>query len=366
MTTLTLNTLPSLTIPPLDAAAIKAAQARQNQLTKPPGSLGKLETLAIWLAGCQATSQPSINRPHITIFAADHGVTEAGVSAFPAVVTQEMVKNFSRGGAAITVIARAENAHFEVVDVGMFESVGERTHLVIDRVGAGTANFLKTPAMTEAELEAALNVGRRAVERTLANQADLFIGGEMGIGNTTAATALICQQTGISPSQAIGAGTGLTAEQLPHKQQVIEQALAKHQQAMHTPMQALQHLGGFEIAALTGAYLTAAQHGLPILIDGVISSAAALIAVQTCPDSLAWMQFAHQSVEPAQQAVFKALGVEPLLDLGMRLGEGSGAAMALPIVKLACQLHNQMATFEEASVSTADEQAISSAHANHA
>lgn len=356
----------NLTCNPPSPEVQKQAQARQNQLTKPPGSLGKLEEMVVWLAGCQNSAMPQVQQPWITIFAADHGITEENISAFPPVVTQEMVKNFIRGGAAISVIARAEQAQFEVVDAGIFQPISldndlkqaaEKNRFIEDRVAAGTANFSQQPAMTKSQLLSSLNVGARAVQRAVAAEADIFIGGEMGIGNTTAATALICQQTSLSPAEAVGAGTGLPPEQLPHKQQVIENALKHHSQHIQTPLDALQTLGGFEIAALAGAYLAAARVGLPVLVDGVISSAAALIAVQTQPQVAPWLCFAHQSVEPAQQAVFQKLQVAPILNLEMRLGEGSGAASLLPLIKLACTLHQQMATFEEAAVSTAESDA---------
>lgn len=339
---------------PLCQTSMQAAVARQASLTKPAGSLGRLEEMAIWLAGCQGKVCPKIERPWISVFAADHGVTEEGVSAFPAVVTQEMVKNFAAGGAAITVLARENGAQFEVVDIGVFNDVAPLPNLISARVAAGSSNFKLQPAMTEAQLQAALTAGEAAVERALAAGADLFIGGEMGIGNTTAAAAMISRLCNAPLETIVGHGTGINDEQKQHKAKVIQTALDLHRAAMTDAMSVLQHIGGLEIAALTGAYLHCARHGLPMVIDGVISCAAALVACKVAPQAKAWMVFGHQSVEPAQQAVFADLAVEPLIDLQMRLGEGSGAALAIPLIKLACALHAQMATFEQAGVSGAD------------
>lgn len=341
---------------------IKQAQAYQNQLTKPAGSLGQLETIATRVAGMQATLKPSIQSPWISIFAADHGVTDMGVSAFPAVVTQEMVKNFSAGGAAITVLAKSLNAEFEVVDVGVINDISPLPNLVSARVASGTQNIAEAPAMTLAQCKQAMQAGVQAVHRALAQQADIFVGGEMGIGNTTAATAIIAQLSSSPVDQIdekivgkiVGLGTGIDDTQKQHKIKVIEQALARHltsESNPQDPLTILASLGGFEIAALTGAYLEAGQQGLPVVVDGVIASAAAWVAVLLAPALKDWLFFGHASLEPAQQAVFKALSVTPLLQLNMRLGEGSGAAMAVPIIQLACQLHANMATFDEALVS---------------
>jgi len=330
------------------------AKQRQNTLTKPPGSLGQLERIAIQLAGCKGEVCPEITQPWISVFAADHGITEEGVSAFPAVVTQEMVKNFSAGGAAITVIAKQEQACFEVVDVGVFNDVSPLPKLVSQRVAAGSFNFAKQHAMTAEIVQKAMNVGKKAVKRALDSQADLFIGGEMGIGNTSAATAIISQVCQQPIAQLVGRGTGVNDEQLAHKQSVLESALALHQASMQTPQDILCCVGGLEIAALTGAYLECASVGLPMVVDGVIACSSALIAFEMEPQVKEWMLFGHQSVEPAQQAVFEHMGVSPILDLSMRLGEGSGAAMAIPIIRLACALHANMATFEEAQVSDAN------------
>lgn len=341
----------NINIKPIDLSVRESARAYQNQLTKPPGSLGQLEEIAIRLAGCQGKLQPTITKPWISVFAADHGITEEGVSAFPAVVTQEMVKNFSAGGAAITVLAKQLNVHFEVIDVGVFSDVAPLPNLISDRVAAGSHNFSQCAAMDKAMMQKALAVGEEAVNRAREFGADLFIAGEMGIGNTTAATAMISQLCSTNLDDLVGRGTGIDDQQLVHKRQMIENALKLHQPQCTSALEVLRCVGGLEIAALTGAYLNCAEHGLPVVIDGVISCAAALVAFEIAPEVKEWMLFGHESVEPAQQAVFKKMDVSPLLNLSMRLGEGSGAAMAIPIIQLACSLHNQMATFEQAEVS---------------
>jgi len=338
---------------PIDTLSLQLAQQRQTVLTKPPGSLGQLESIAIQLAACQGNACPKITKPWITVFAADHGITEEGVSAFPAVVTQEMVKNFSAGGAAITVIAKQENAVFEVVDVGVFNDVSPLPNLISERVAAGSFNFAQQPALDNAMLEQAMRVGKNAVARALSSGADLFIAGEMGIGNTSSAAVIISQICQQPIADLVGRGTGVNDQQLQHKQHILSAALNLHQANMQTPEDVLRCIGGLEIAALTGAYLACAREGLPMVVDGVIACAAALLAYEMQPAVKPWMLFGHQSVEPAQQAVFNRLQVRPILDLGMRLGEGSGAAMALPIIRLACALHANMATFEEAQVSDA-------------
>ena len=326
------------------------ARARQAQLTKPPQALGDLETIAIRLAGLQACEQPSVERVQISIFAGDHGIVAEGVSAFPQAVTQQMVANFLQGGAAISVLARSLQASLEIVDVGILEPLPEQAGLVIQRAGAGTANSLQTAAMTTAQVQLALQAGYAAAERAHTHQAELFIGGEMGIGNTTAATVLYCALLNLSPSTMTGAGTGLDAAGIAHKTQVITQILQRHAACGQDALAWLTCAGGFEIAALTGAYLRAAQLGLPILLDGFITTAAALVALKLQPALQDWLFLSHTSAERGHQSAITALGLQPLLDLNLRLGEGSGAAIALPIMRQACLLHNQMATFAEAAV----------------
>lgn len=327
------------------------ARTRQAQLTKPPQALGDLETMAIRLAGLQAREQPSVERIHISIFAGDHGVVAEGVSAFPQAVTQQMVANFLQGGAAISVLAKALKAHLEIVDTGILEPLPAQTGLVIQRAGAGTANSAQTAAMTHEQLQIALQAGFAAAERAHTHQADLFIGGEMGIGNTTPATVLYCALLNLEPRPMTGAGTGLDAAGIAHKTQVIERILQRHAPVCGTdPLAWLRCTGGFEIAALTGAYLRAGQLGLAILLDGFITTAAALVALQLQPTLKDWLFLSHASAERGHKAAIQALGLQALLDLNLRLGEGSGAAIAVPLLQQACYLHNQMATFAEAAV----------------
>jgi nicotinate-nucleotide--dimethylbenzimidazole phosphoribosyltransferase len=335
---------------PIDADATAGARARQGQLTKPPGALGELETLAITLAGWQGRIAPSLERMHISVFAADHGVTEEGVSAFPAAVTAEMIRNFVRGGAAISVLARALGATLEVINLGTIGQAviaGARDA----QLGPGSANFLKGPAMTDVQFAGALEAGRESVERALAARAQLYIGGDMGIGNTTAASAVACALLSARPETLAGPGTGLDERGVAHKAAVIRRALERHAGNLRTAHEVLRCLGGFEIAALAGAYVRCAQLGLPALIDGFISSTAGLVAARMCPGAQSWWLFAHRSREPGHPAILDALEARPLLDLGMRLGEGSGAAVAVPLLQLACALHAGMATFAEAEVS---------------
>ena len=337
----------------LNQASQTTALARQAQLTKPAGSLGQLEAVAVQLSAMQGTAVPQIKQPYIAIFAGDHGIANEGVSAFPQVVTLEMIRNFSRRGAAISVLAQSQGAILAVYNCGTVNPVEPLADVFDWRVADGTANFLIQPAMTVSQLEQALAIGRAAVTTAQAQGCDLFIAGEMGIANTTSATACACAVLGLSPSELTGRGTGISDTQLTHKMKVIEQGLARHQQAFDTPLAVLQHVGGFEIAAMVGAYIASAQAGLPILVDGFISSVSALIAVRHNPSVLDWMIFSHASAEKGHAAILQALNVTPLLTLGLRLGEGSGAGVAISLLRLACDLHNNMATFDAAQVSQA-------------
>ena len=335
---------------PINAQAHAQAAARQQQLTKPAGSLGQLEALAVQLAGLQGRVKPSVNQLWIAIFAGDHGVVAEGVSAFPQEVTGQMLHNFVTGGAAISVLARQLQARLEVIDLGTVTpslSLPGVRHL---HIGPGTANFAQGPAMTRGQGEQALQAGRDSVLRAIAEGSDLFIGGEMGIGNTTAASALACALLECPVAHLTGPGTGLNAAGVSHKAQVIERALVLHAAERGDPLQTLFNLGGFEIAALVGAYLACAQEGLAVLVDGFICSVAALVAVRLNPACRQWLLFGHRGAEPGHRHVLESLNAEPLLDLGLRLGEGSGAALAVPLLRLACDLHGQMATFAEAAV----------------
>lgn len=342
--------------PTLNASYHERALERQSQLTKPPGSLGILEEIAIHLANLQQKDKPSVDRIAISVFAADHGVVEEGVSAFPQEVTAQMVLNFLSGGAAISVLANQLDATLEVIDVGILNALPEQAGLIIQRAGDGTANSSKEPAMSQKQLEIAFQAGFDAIERAVKNNAQLFIGGEMGIGNTTSAAALYCALLDLTPEQATGAGTGLDAFGIQHKVQVVQHVINMHKACENNPIEWLRCVGGFEVAALTGAYIHAAQSGLPVLVDGFISSVAALCAARIKPEISEWLFFSHVSAEQGHRLVLEQLlesfNQTPLLDLGMRLGEGSGAAVAVPLLRSACALHNEMATFAEAAVAT--------------
>lgn len=336
-------------IPAIDEKVLAAARTRQAQLTKPPGSLGRLEEVGATLAAMQSTQQPNLDQVVIAVFAADHGVVEEGVSAYPPSVTAAMVRNFAQGGAAISVLADMLKAKLYVVNMGTYEPLKNLPQVWDRRVGPGTANFLHAPAMTPAQLDAALKTGCEVADCAIAEGARLLIGGEMGIGNTTAAAALGSALLQSPAQQLVGPGTGVDELGIVRKTAVIEAAVARH--APGNALDALQCLGGFEIAALVGAYIRCGQQGIPILVDGFVTAAAALVAVTLRPELKGWLFHAHLSQEPGHQRLLQALRGMPLLDLQLRLGEGSGAAVALPLLRAAATLHGRMATFTEAGIS---------------
>ncbi|MBB1059159.1 nicotinate-nucleotide--dimethylbenzimidazole phosphoribosyltransferase [Marilutibacter spongiae] len=343
---------PTLPAARVDTGAAEAARLRQSRLTKPPGSLGRLEDAAIALAGLQGNPLPALKRVWISVFAADHGVAAEGVSAFPQAVTGEMVRNFAGGGAAISVLARQLGATLDVVHLGSVNDPGAIDGVRRAWIAPATANFCEGPAMSDQQLREALEAGAASVALAHADGADLFIGGEMGIANTTSATALACALLDAAPADLAGAGTGLDATGIRHKIAVVERGLHRHAGA-DSALERLRCLGGFEIAALAGACIAAAQVGLPVLVDGFIGTAAALAAVQAHPGTRDWLLFSHRSRERGHARLLDALQARPLLDLDMRLGEASGAAAAVPLLRLACALHADMATFEQAGVSAA-------------
>ncbi|MBZ0092686.1 MAG: nicotinate-nucleotide--dimethylbenzimidazole phosphoribosyltransferase, partial [Sulfuricellaceae bacterium] len=307
---------------PIDQGMLAAARQRQGQLTKPPGSLGYLEEVAVRLAAMQGTQQPSLERVRIAVFAADHGIADEGVSAFPQAVTGQMILNFVQGGAAISVLARQLGATLEVVDVGSLADSAAMAGVIVAKAGSGSANFRRQAAMSEGQLAAALAAGKDAVERALAGRAQLFIGGDMGIANTSSATAISCALLGASATEVAGPGTGLDEGGVAHKARVIDEALALHSAELTSPLAILRHVGGFEIAALCGAYVACAQAGLPVLVDGFIASAAALLAVRLLPGAADWQFYGHASAEPGYVYLMEALSARPLVNLGMRLAEG--------------------------------------------
>ena len=336
-----------------DAGARIDAEARQAKLTKPPGALGRLEEMAIQLSALQRTDHPRVDRVHITVFAADHGVAAEGVSAFPQSVTAEMIRNFARRGAAISILARELRASLEVVDLGTVVDSGAGHSEVVRScfLGRGTRNFTVEPAMTRSQLTSALCAGRETVHRAKEMDIDLFVGGEMGIGSSTAAAALGCALLGLRGPALAGRGTGLDEAGVTRKARAIDQALDLHAGRLSEPLEAMRCVSGFEIVGLIGCYITCAQLGLPALVDGFIATAAALAAVRINRSVREWLLFSHRSAEKGHAHLLDALEAKPLLDLGLRLGEGSGAALAVPILRLACALHNGMATFVEAGIS---------------
>ncbi|MCX7616333.1 nicotinate-nucleotide--dimethylbenzimidazole phosphoribosyltransferase [Tepidiforma sp.] len=339
-----------ITIPDIDAAAAAAAARRLDRLTKPQGSLGRLEELAIRLAGMTGNPSCRFDQRAVVVMAADHGVTEEAVSAYPSEVTAQMVANFAAGGAGISVLARRAGAQVVVVDMGVRAAPGVPG--VLDRrLGPGTRNMTREPAMTLAQAEAAVATGRELAGQLAAAGVSLFLTGEMGIGNTTAASAVTAALTGRPAQEVTGRGTGLDDAALAHKVGVVERALALHRPNPADPIGVLASVGGFEIAGLAGLILGAAERRIPVILDGFITGAAALAACAMAPGAPGYLIASHRSVEPGHTAVLEALGLEPLLDLRLRLGEGTGAALALHLVDAALAVRDEMATFDEAGVS---------------
>jgi nicotinate-nucleotide--dimethylbenzimidazole phosphoribosyltransferase len=335
--------------PAISVAYRDAARARQGQLTKPTGALGRLEGLAIELASLQHTERPRADRVPIIVFAGDHGIAAQGVSAYPQKVTIAMMANFAAGGAAISVLSRELGSALEVVDAGTLADAS-MPGVVTDKPRRGSRDFSKEAALSAADLAFAIECGQRAVTRAAAREPDLIILGEMGIGNTTSAAAIAAALLKSGAESLTGLGTGLDAAGRARKAHIIDAALARHGLADASPEQILCAVGGLEIAAICGAIISAAQRRIPVLIDGFIASVAALAASRLNPSCRPYLIFSHRSAEQGHRLVLDALAARPLLDLDLRLGEGSGAALALPILRLACALHNGMATFAEAAV----------------
>lgn len=344
-------------IPLVDSGAQAAARARQDTLTKPPGSLGRLEELSIQLAAITGRPRPSVARKAVVVMAADHGVTVEGVSAYPAAVTPQMVLNFCRGGAAINVLARQAGARVVVVDIGVAADFDPQPGLIIRKIASGTQNMAQGPAMTRAQAEAAINEGIDVLQSEFTKGLDLVATGDMGIGNTTPSAAIAAAITGMPVSKVAGRGTGVDDAGLAHKVTVIERALAVNKPDPNDALDVLSKVGGFEIAGLAGVIIGAAAKRVPVVIDGFISGAAALIAAGLAPEVKPYLIAAHQSVEIGHRIMLEHLGVRPLLDFDLRLGEGTGAALAFHIVEAAARILDEMATFAEAGVSekTADD-----------
>ncbi|CAM0557744.1 Nicotinate-nucleotide--dimethylbenzimidazole phosphoribosyltransferase [Vreelandella titanicae] len=321
-----------------------------DTLTKPPGSLGALEELAIQLSAITGELKPSVTPPAVVVFAADHGVADEGVSAFPQAVTAQMVANFANGGAAINVFARQIGALVEIVDVGVASPL-TMPGVTSAKVRHGTANMALEDAMQCDQTIAAIDVGIAAVNRAKRAGAKCIMVGEMGIANTTASSAMLAVLTGESVANVVGAGTGINPQQQAHKVAVIERAIAARNADSQASLEVLAKLGGLEIAAMTGAYLAAAAQRLPAIVDGFIATVAALTACRMCPAVRGYLIFGHRSQESGHDVALKALEAKPLLDMGMRLGEGSGAALAYPLLQAATAMVAEMATFTDAGVS---------------
>lgn len=337
-------------IQPVNFHAGEQARRYLDTLTKPPGSLGALEMLAIQLSAITGELKPSVMPPAVIVFAADHGVAAEGVSAFPQTVTAQMAANFAEGGAAVNVFARQVGARLEIVDVGVIGD--ERIPGVINaKVRRGTANMLEADAMLPEQALAAIDAGVQAVERATQAGAKCLMVGEMGIANTTASSAMLAVLTGEPVASLAGAGTGIDQQQLSHKVTVIERAIAARNADSEDPLAVLAKLGGLEIAAMTGAYLATAKQCLPAIVDGFIATVAALIACRLCPAVRGYLIFGHRSQEPGHEVALRALDAKPLLDLGMRLGEGSGAVLAYPLLQAAAAMMAEMATFDSAGIS---------------
>ena len=338
-------------ITPLDEGAMAAARARQDTLTKPLGSLGRLEDLSVMLAGMFGEAVPQIRRKSVILAAGDHGVVAEGVSAYPQEVTPQMVYNFLRGGAGINVLARHAGAEIVILDAGVAADLEPHPLLRSVKVAHGTANMAVGPAMTREQAIRSLEIGIDAAKEQLGEGADLIACGDMGIGNTTASSAITAVITGTDPAVTTGRGAGLDDPGLAHKIEVIRRAIEVNRPDPRDGLDVLTKVGGFEIGALAGAMLGTASGNRPVVVDGFISGAAALIAWLIAPASRDYFIAAHQSVEPGHRVGLDAMGLDPLLNLGMRLGEGTGAALAMSLIEASARCLAEMATFADAGVS---------------
>ncbi|MGA3240704.1 MAG: nicotinate-nucleotide--dimethylbenzimidazole phosphoribosyltransferase [Bryobacteraceae bacterium] len=338
-------------IRPIDSRWIESAIQRQLELTKPPASLGRLEVIANRCAAIRESFQLTASHPRIVLFAADHGVCAEGVSAYPQEVTAQMVLNFLRGGAAINAFARAGGIELKVVDVGVATPLPLSSDLISRRAAPGTRNFCKAPAMTEAEMTAALETGVELADDSARAGCDLLGFGEMGIGNTTSASAIAAALTREPIAAVVGCGAGADDACMARKRSAIQRALALHSDSLGDPLGILRCVGGLEIAAMCGFCLGAAARRVPVVMDGFIATAAAAMAIRLCPASSGYLFASHRSAEPGHTYLLATLEQEPLLDLGMRLGEGTGAALAMKLIQAAVAAFTGMATFASAGVS---------------
>lgn len=344
-----------LSIPPIaapDETAAQAARERQDTLTKPRGALGRLEELSVWVAACQGQCPPSrFERPRVVVFAGDHGVAAAGVSAFPPEVTAQMVANFDAGGAAVNVLAETAGATVRVADIAVDVDEPHSEAIGAHKVRRGSGNIAVEDALTDAEAVAAVEAGRRIADEEVDAGADLLIAGEMGIANTTPATTLIALLTGSEPVVVVGRGTGVDDAGWGRKTAAVRDAMYRGRTATDDPLALLRICGGADLAAMAGFLVQAAVRRTPVLLDGLVVTAAALVADRLAPGARQWWRAGHRSTEPAHTLALAKLDLEPIVDLGMRLGEGTGALVALPVVCAAVATLSSMATFEQASVS---------------
>jgi nicotinate-nucleotide--dimethylbenzimidazole phosphoribosyltransferase len=338
-------------IEPLDVAAMQAASARQEALTKPAGSLGRLEEISIRVAGITGRPRPVIHDKVILVMAGDHGVVAEGVSAYPQAVTAQMVLNFLSGGAAINVLARHNGARVVVADLGVAADLPSHPDLIVKKIAPGTANMTLGPAMTRAQAVRAVAAGAEVVAGEISRGLDLLAPGDMGIGNTTSSAAIAAAITGCAPEELVGRGTGVDDVGLQRKLKAVERALEVNSPDPDDALDVLSKVGGFEIGGITGAILAAAAHRRLVVVDGFISTAAAMLAVILQPRVREYLFAGHCSQETGHRRMMDWLGLEPILDLRMRLGEGTGAALASSLIEAACKLLTEMATFSEAGVS---------------
>lgn len=338
-----------------DQSIAQKAQAHLDNLTKPRGALGRLEDLARRLCVMRGAAELTQPKCAAAVFAADHGAAAAGMSAFPREVTAQMVLNFLAGGAGINVLARQAGAMVKVVDVGVDHDFPELDGLISAKVARGTANLLVEPAMSREQAVEAIMVGAKVAEDLIGQGHDMLIPGEMGIGNTTASSALASVFTGLPVAQVTGRGTGLDDEGLRRKVNAIQDALALHRPDPNDPLGVLAAVGGLEIAAICGFALMSASRRVPVMVDGLISTAGCLCAARLCPAAKEYFIAGHLSVESGQGTMLAQMGLKPLLDLNLRLGEGTGAALAVNLVRAAVAIYNEMATFESAGVSDEEE-----------
>ncbi|GAB7563864.1 nicotinate-nucleotide--dimethylbenzimidazole phosphoribosyltransferase [Methylobacillus methanolivorans] len=348
------SSLPAFVIPPLDQSLAVALQAKIDNKTKPIGALGKLEHVALQLGLIQQSLTPVLQRPAMLVFAGDHGVVEEGVSPYPQEVTRQMVMNFLAGGAGINVFTQQNGMRIRIVDAGVCHEFSAHPELIRAKVSMGTNNFLKMAAMSSSMCAQALIKGYKLAQSEADAGTNIMGFGEMGIGNTTSASALVAVLCNLPVEQCVGRGTGLDDAGVAHKAEVISQAIARHKVDSSDPLAVLRTFGGFEIAMMVGAMLGAAERRVALLIDGFIATAALLVASRIAPAILEYCIFAHCSDEAGHQLVLEQLQAKPLLNLGLRLGEGTGAALAYPLVQAAVNFLNQMASFDSANISRQD------------